>query len=633
MVDGTRIGPAIGSCGTAAHERRQVIASDIATDPNWARYHRLPLSLELRACWSTPVITRGDEVLGTFAVYYRETREPTPHELYLVARATHLAGIAINRTRTRTSLVGNLRFLRVLIDTIPNPVFFKNSAGAYLGCNRAFSSSMGLAEHAIVGKTVFDLAPPELAERYVAADRELFEARGIQVYEAPVRFADGSVRQIIFHKATFDDQSGAIAGLVGVMLDITAVREAEKALRESEERFREIFEQNEDAIILLARENLDLIDANPAAEKLFGRTREELVKLGPWPFVAPEDYGTLIGAIPAPGEAAPFHLDRIGAIRHDGNAIIASLWGKVVRLRSEEVVYCSIRDITDRIRMEEETRATQARLIHANKMTSLGVLVSGIAHEINNPNTFIQGNASLLDKIWLDVLPLLAKHREENGDFSLGGLPFADMEKAVPRLLFGLKEGSRRISAIIGNLKDFAREDTATGHTPIDVAAIVRDATLILSHHIHRHTDLFRLEIPEDLPRVLGKTQQVEQVVINLVMNALQALPGKEAGITVSAQANRAASAVVITVRDEGEGMTPEVMGRLTEPFFSTRLDRGGTGLGLSICASIVREHNGSLQFESSPGRGTTVTVTLPMAQPPANSPSDYAGNAYEVQR
>lgn len=310
----------------------------------------------------------------------------------------------------------------------------------------------------------------------------------------------------------------------------------------------------------------------------------------------------------------PFHLDRIGVVRSDGTRLIASIWGKIIRLRDTEVVYCSIRDITRRIRMEEEARITQSRLIHTNKMTSLGVLVSGIAHEINNPNTFIQGNATLIESFWRDALPILDHHRAANGDFDLGGLPYGEVEQIIPRLVHGVKEGSRRISTIVNNLKDFAREDTTKTFMPINVNKIVEEAKLILSYQIHRYTDQFRLELAEDLPLALGKPQQIEQVVINLIMNALQALPDKGAGVTIATLADRDSPAIIVSVRDEGEGMPREILERITEPFYSTKLERGGTGLGLSISAAIIREHNGTLAFESTPGRGTAATVTLPIA-------------------
>jgi PAS domain S-box-containing protein len=259
-----------------------------------------------------------------------------------------------------------------------------------------------------------------------------------------------------------------------------------ESLAESEERFRNMFEQNEDAIILLRRKNLDLIDANHAAEQLFGYSCTELKRLGLLAFIASEEYGAFIAMFPQQGDVSAFNLDRLINLRKSGEAITVSVWGKIILLRNEEVIYCSIRNITDRIRMEEEMRTTQGRLIHANKMTSLGVLVSGIAHEINNPNTFIQSNASILEKVWRDAMPILARNRERSLDIKLGGLPFEEIELVVPRFLLGVKEGSRRISSIVGNLKNYAREDKSPRHNSIDVNKVIRDGAMILGPLIHR---------------------------------------------------------------------------------------------------------------------------------------------------
>jgi PAS domain S-box-containing protein len=823
-IDGTRIGPDIGSCGTAAHDRGLVIVSDIATDNRWAKYQNLPLSHGLRACWSMPIIASTGELLGTFALYYRCIRQPCEAELQQIERSTYLTSIAIERARGRESLEANLHFLKVLIDTIPNPVFYKNAAGEYLGCNRSFLNAFGLSEAEVIGKSFFDLARQELAELFAENDRTLFATAGIHVFESSVMFADGNMHEVIFSKATFGHQGGRPEGIVGVMVDITEVRQSQKALSESEERvrhkldsilspdgdignldladiidapaiqslmedfyelahipvgimdlqgkvlvgvgwqdictkfhrvhpetlvnciesdlrlsddvtqgefrlykcknnmwdmvtpivvggqyvgnlflgqyflegespdqeffrvqarrygfseeeyiaaldrvprmtrdsldatmiyflkfvemlskmsysnlklarslaegealvesvaeseerFRGIFEQNEDAMILLKSKNFDLIDANPAAELLFGYAFNDLKHLGVLAFIAPEEYDSFIAAIPKPGESSVFHIDRLRYTTKSGEAIIVSIWGNVISLRSEEVIICSFRNISTRILMEEEARNTQARLIHANKMTSLGILVSGIAHEINNPNTFIQGNASILEKVWRDVMPILTRHSETSQDVTFAGLPFEEIEQVVPRLLLALKEGSRRISAIVGNLKDFAREDKTASFNAFDVNKIIRDGALILSSLINRHTDNFMLKLDENLPPAIGKALQVEQVVINLITNGLQALPNKKAGLTVATWVDLESNTIVITVRDEGEGMTAEVLTRITEPFFSTKLEKGGTGLGLSICSSIIKEHNGSLQFESAPGVGTTATLTLAMAQ------------------
>lgn len=270
------------------------------------------------------------------------------------------------------------------------------------------------------------------------------------------------------------------------------------------------------------------------------------------------------------------------------------------------------RDITGQKRAEEEQRAIQAKLVQTNKMTSLGLMVSGLAHEVNNPNNNIKLTAHLLAKSWQDILPILENHYREEGNFNVGGQSFDQVKEILPQHILGIRENSRRIEGIIKNLRDFARKGAANINFKAEVNTIVSVAASLLNIHIKKHTRHFKLKLQEGLPIVRGNPQQLEQVVINLIMNAIQALPDKERTVLVSTSLDRQGGFVVITVADEGEGMPPEVKARICEPFFSTKLDHGGTGLGLAISNFIVKEHNGFLEFESAPGKGTTARVKLP---------------------
>ena len=185
------------------------------------------------------------------------------------------------------------------------------------------------------------------------------------------------------------------------------------------------------------------------------------------------------------------------------------------------------------------------------------------------------------------------------------------MRDFAPRLLNGIAEGSRRITAIVHNMRDYVREDKSGLQGEIDVNRLVQNAAAILWHHIHVHTDNFQLDLEESLPLARGNGQQIEQVIINLIMNALQALKDKSSGVLVTTSSNRAGGTLTITVRDEGKGMEGKVLSRLKEPFFTTKLGEGGTGLGLYISDSIIKEHEGTLEFASREGVGTTATVIL----------------------
>ncbi|MCM2357542.1 MAG: ATP-binding protein [Geobacteraceae bacterium] len=273
------------------------------------------------------------------------------------------------------------------------------------------------------------------------------------------------------------------------------------------------------------------------------------------------------------------------------------------------------RDVTEKKQAEEENKAIQAKLVQTNKMTSLGLMVSGLAHEVNNPNNNIKLTAHLLAKSWQDILPVLERQSREQGEFTIGGQSFAQAVEVLPQHIAGIRDNARRIEGIIKNLREFARKGVANLNFKAEINTIVSVAASILNTQIRQHTRHFRLRLQEGLPTVRGNPQQLEQVVINLIMNAIQALPDRERQVLVSTSLDRDGGLVVITVADEGEGMPPEVRNRICEPFFSTKLDRGGTGLGLAISNFIVMEHRGTLEFESEPNQGTTALVKLPAEQ------------------
>lgn len=272
----------------------------------------------------------------------------------------------------------------------------------------------------------------------------------------------------------------------------------------------------------------------------------------------------------------------------------------------------TMQDISERKAAEEESRRMLSQLIQANKMSSIGTLASGIAHEINNPNNFIIFNSVLIADSWEDCMEILEKHYREHGDFTIGGLPYSEMKELMPDLLDGILEGSRRIKGIVQDLKDFSRVDRTGLEGSFEVNRAVLSSCSILRNQIDRYTERFEVRCSDGLPLVKGSLQKIEQVIINLIMNALQALPEKSRGVIVETMAG--SGEVFISVVDEGAGMSRDIIDRITEPFFTTKLGSGGTGLGLSISYTIVKEHGGTLEFSSEPGKGTRALVKLPSA-------------------
>lgn len=210
-------------------------------------------------------------------------------------------------------------------------------------------------------------------------------------------------------------------------------------------------------------------------------------------------------------------------------------------------------------------------------------------------------------------MAILDSYRRERQDFSVGGLPYEEMRQAVPSLISQIRDGARRIERIIRDLKDFARPRSRVSE-PFELNDVVRRAVRLLTHLIHKRTGRFQVELATNMPPLEGDPQQVEQVIVNLVINALESLPDRTRAVTVTTAFDAGTSMALLEVQDEGVGIPRELLSRLGEPFFTTKAANGGTGLGLAIASSLVRLHNGRLRFASEPGRGTRATVELPPA-------------------
>jgi polar amino acid transport system substrate-binding protein len=271
-------------------------------------------------------------------------------------------------------------------------------------------------------------------------------------------------------------------------------------------------------------------------------------------------------------------------------------------------------EIHERRRTEEELRKNQEQLLQAAKMAALGVLVSGVAHEINNPNGLILLDLQMLKDVLEDAEPIFEEHHQRRGDFALGNLRYSRLKESLPRMMSEALEASRRVKRIVEELKDFGRQGDTDLREGMSLNQVAQASVRLVENLIRKSTSRFVLDCAEDLPPVRGNTQRMEQVVVNLLMNACQALPDREKGIQLHTYLDEERQAVCLEIRDEGVGIPEENLKRITDPFFTTKREKDGTGLGLAVSASIVKDHGGSLVFESEPNRGTVARVLLPLA-------------------
>lgn len=270
----------------------------------------------------------------------------------------------------------------------------------------------------------------------------------------------------------------------------------------------------------------------------------------------------------------------------------------------------TFKDITEKINKKEEKRRKNAQLILQDKLKSVDLVTSSISHEINNICNFMVNNLKITFQAWNDIFTIIKEYEDENGEFLIGGISSSEIDKVIPRLMISIIDGINRISDTIDDFRKYVKEGLNSETAVIDINEVVRRVVTILNHHIFIYTENFNFNFTEGLPKIKGNMQKLEQLIINLLMNALQSLPNRQRGVFIST--GMTSDKVYIEINDEGVGIPKNIMPHIYEPFFSTKYSSGGSGLGLYLSKSIIEDFGGEINIQSEENRGTKVTIYLP---------------------
>lgn len=491
-------------------------------------------------------------------------------------------------------------------------------------CNALFLASLEYTRTEVIGWVI--------SKFYTADSREKMyreqSLRGIRentflMTERELVCRDGKIIHTLMQAKPDIDEHGELIGLRCMFTNISAQKRAQEQLRETNHLLMMILDDICDPLIILDR-NMGVLMMNRAAEiyadragsQCLGQKCHKIFKSTSRPCA-----GCCVGQVF--GSGCKKQYERVGLMNPDALERVTVYpirekdyhnWAAIVR----------VSDITLEQQMKNE-------LIQVDKMIFLGILVSGVAHEINNPNHLIMSNTPLLIDAWQSSVPVLDRYYRENGDFSLGGLPYSRMREEIPQLFEGVIEGAVRIQRIVKNLKDYARQGEVDMDQIVDLNHVVKNAVRLTRNLIDEKTDHFSLAYGSSLPVVRGNRQKLEQVVINLIQNACQAISDRKQGLEITTFLESDRNCLCVRVRDQGYGIPDNLLTRIMDPFFTTRRGQGGTGLGLAVCLNIITTHGGKIEVTSKPGQGSVFTVSLPLnAAPKARfydqAPGDFAG-------
>jgi len=439
------------------------------------------------------------------------------------------------------------------------------------------------------------------------------EPRGISsMLDVPIR-VDGKVIGVLCHEQigtprtwTLEEKSfvTAIAAFTSISLEVHARKMAEESAKENERKFRTLFETSPDDIVLIDLTGMILM-CNRKAALLHGyKQTEEMIKRNFLDFIALEDRQRFADALSQSALDGQVR-DKTSLytfLKKDGGTFPAEIDGEVIKdLHGVPVSFLGvIRDITDRKRAEDEMKMVQATLFHASRLSQLGEMATGIAHEINQP---------------LNVIGMASQSVLLNAEEGLT----PPIHPAVAEKLNVIDKQVRRIRNIIDHLRTFARKDTeGRNFQVVDVTDVVRGSIAMISEQLRLRGIRVETSFGENIPQIMANPSRLEQVFLNLITNArdaLEELPeGAERVLCINTGID-AGGYVRIEFSDTGRGVPAEIRKKIFDPFFTTKEVGKGTGLGLSISHGIVKEHGGDISVNVSEGVGSIFCVILPLSE------------------
>lgn len=255
---------------------------------------------------------------------------------------------------------------------------------------------------------------------------------------------------------------------------------------------------------------------------------------------------------------------------------------------------------------------SQQQLQQAQKMETLGTLVAGVAHEINNPLNLIMYNIPLLKKIWLDFLPILVEHKKLKPEQKFGGFDYAFLEDNLDQLVSDIELAAHRVAKTVSDLKNFSKQSNVIEKMPMPINRAVNNAMRLAKTTLRKSSVNIDLNLEDDLPPINGNLQSIEQIILNILINAVQAIDHKQGVIEVTTGFQVKDGRVFININDNGKGISTALADKIFLPFVTDKQNEGGTGLGLSVSYTLVKAHQGEISFDTRPGRGTSFTVYLP---------------------
>jgi PAS domain S-box-containing protein len=582
------------ACGRALKCAERVIIEDVLTDPDFTPHRAIAASAGFRAVQSTPLLSRSGEPLGMISTHFRQPHRPSARELRLTDLYALQAAEIIERKRAEGVLRASEEWFRRYFELRLIGMAMTSPTKGILEVNDELCRILGCERSELLQMTWAELThPDDLAADVAQLNRVMTgEIEDYSLDKGWIR-KDGRVIDSIMAAKCMQRADGSVDYSVGSVMDTMERKRAEEKLAESERRFRQLAESIPHHVWSFRRDD-SVGYWNQRLIGYTGLTEEELGSSG-WPALHPDD----VARVKSAWEKARVHgtaYEMEQRMRgRDGRYRRFMCRAQASRDAQGRPIewFGTNTDVEERRQAEEALHKAQVDLAHLTRVTTMGELAASIAHEMNQPLGAIVNNGNV-------CLRLLSQASSRNDE--------------ALEALSDIVNDANRASAIIGRVRAMTQR-TLPEETSLQLRDVIADVLALAHRELAEHRIQVRTGLPEDLPRVSGDRVQLQQVLLNLVMNGIEAMRGVEDGrriLMIAGQRDESAGqpSVRITVQDLGSGIEPETLERLFEAFYSTKPH--GMGMGLRISRTIVEAHGGRLWAARNAGQGATFFFALP---------------------
>jgi len=515
---------------------------------------------------------------------------------------------AIERQHLREALSESESHYRLLADNAADVIWTVNLKWMITYISPSIERLLGYTAEETMKLTLKDILTPDSAEQARKAIRDQIEIRTPRSQYPPLVLTlehvrkDGSTLWAEVMLSFLWDKDGKLSEVLGVTREITERKKAEETLHQREQDYLILLESTHDSILVVDAETLKVVFANRRAALMFGfdPVLHDGVGVNLLDFVHPEDREIAIkGFVEDVYQRERRQRYDVRAKTKDGREIWVSALATRIEFQGRVAVLLSLRDVTKDRRMEEEKQRLEEELLLAGRLAAVGELAAGVAHELNNPLAAIQGFAQLLTKS-------------------------TDLNEATKKDLDTIYREAQRAGKITQNLLFFARK-----HKPerrlISLNEALEKTLELRAHQMKVNNIELSGQLQPDLPLTMADFYQVQQVFMNIIINAEQAMVEAHGKGKLVIKTRIVGNSIQITFTDDGPGISEENLDRIFNPFFTTKEVGKGTGLGLSICHGIVETHGGRIYAKSKLGQGATFVVEIPIV-PEDQTPAEQAG-------